>query len=103
VEVVALCKSTLPVRRRALPAIISDFLKTLFSAASLMAATLAFAACDSKTATTGEAKTPSTAEAAGKTDSAKIDEAAPTTGTAAVAADEANAKPGPDPSTIPAA
>jgi len=83
--------------------IFSAFLKTLFSAASLVAATLALAACDSKTATTGEAKTPSTAEATGKTDSAKIDEAAPTSGTAAVAAEEANAKPGPDPSTIPAA
>ncbi len=83
--------------------IFSVFLKTLFSATSLLAATLALTACDTKTATTGEAKTPSTAEGMGKTDSAKIDEAAPTSGTAAVAADEANAKPGPDPSTIPAA
>ncbi|QKG54669.1 polysaccharide deacetylase family protein [Hymenobacter sp. BRD67] len=32
-----------------------------------------------------------------------MDEAAPTSGAAAVAAEEANAKPGPDPSTIPAA
>jgi peptidoglycan/xylan/chitin deacetylase (PgdA/CDA1 family) len=82
--------------------IFSIFLKIPFSAASLLAATLALAACDSKTATTGEAKTPSTAENMGKTDSAKIDEAAPTSGTAAVAAEEANAKPGPDPSTISA-
>lgn len=96
-------KSTLPVRRRAPPAFFSAFLKTLFSAASLVATTLALAACDSKTATTGEAKMPSTAEATGQTAAAKTNEAAPTSGTAAVAAEEANAKPGPDPSTIPAA
>jgi peptidoglycan/xylan/chitin deacetylase (PgdA/CDA1 family) len=78
-------------------------LKNLFPVAAALAATLSLAACDSKTATTGEAKTTPNAEAMDKTDSAKIDEAAPTTGTAAVAAEEANAKPGPDPSTIPAA
>lgn len=79
------------------------FLKTLFPAAAALAAALSLAACDSKTATTGEARTTPNAEAMGKADSTKIDEAAPTSGTAAVAAEEANAKPGPDPSTIPAA
>jgi peptidoglycan/xylan/chitin deacetylase (PgdA/CDA1 family) len=78
-------------------------LKNLFPVAAALAATLSLAACDSKTATTGEAKTTPSAEAMSKPDSAKIDEAAPTSGTAAVAAEEANAKPGPDPSTIPAA
>jgi len=85
-------------------------LKNLFPAASLLAATLSLglglSACDSKTATTGEARTPNTAE---KT---------VTSGTAATAADEAgtskpadsavapaaaNAAPAPDPSSIPAA
>ncbi|MDJ0366022.1 polysaccharide deacetylase family protein [Hymenobacter sp. H14-R3] len=78
-------------------------MKALFSATSLLAATLVLVACDSKTATTGEARTTPDSEAMGKAASAKTDEAAPTSGTAAVAADEANAVPGPNPSTISAA
>ena len=70
-----------------------------FSSASLLLAALAVAACDSKTATTGEAAT-STATASAAT----LDPAgAKTSGTQATAADEANAVPAPDPSTIPAA
>ncbi len=69
----------------------------------MLAATLALAACDSKTATTGEARTLATSEKIGQAAAAKTDEAAPTSGNAAVAAEEANAQPGPDPSTIPAA
>ena len=78
-------------------------MKTLISAAGLLAATLALAACDSKTATTGEARTLATSEKIGQAAAAKTDEAAPTSGNAAIAAEEANAQPGPDPSTIPAA
>ena len=78
-------------------------MKTLISAAVLLAATLALAACDSKTATTGEARTLATSEKIGQAAAAKTDEAAPTSGNAAIAAEEANAQPGPDPSTIPAA
>ncbi len=63
--------------------------------ASLLLAALTLAACDSKTATTGEAAT----SAATVTTVA----APPTAGTAATAADEANAVPAPDPKTIPAA
>ena len=70
-----------------------------FSSASLLLAALAVGACDSKTATTGEAAT-STATASAAT----LDPAgAKTSGTQATAADEANAVPAPDPSTIPAA
>ena len=78
-------------------------MKTLISAAGLLAATLALAACDSKTATTGEARTLATSEKMGQAAAAKTNEAAPTSGNAAIAAEEANARPGPDPSTIPAA
>ncbi|MGI4871533.1 MAG: polysaccharide deacetylase family protein [Janthinobacterium lividum] len=78
-------------------------MKHLVPAASLLAATLALAACDSKTATTGEAKTATTAEASGKSDKVDDPTTAPTSGAAAVATDETNATPGPDPSTIPAA
>ncbi|GAC1374866.1 MAG: hypothetical protein NVS3B25_02710 [Hymenobacter sp.] len=62
---------------------------------SLLLAALAVAACDSKTATTGEAAT-STATAA------PIDPAvAGTSGTRATSTDEANAVTAPDPKTIP--
>jgi peptidoglycan/xylan/chitin deacetylase (PgdA/CDA1 family) len=74
------------------------FLKNLFSAATLLAA-LSLTACDSKTATTGEARTAPSAEAVA---ALTTPEAAPTSGAAAVATDEANAAPAPDPSTIPA-
>jgi len=75
-------------------------LKHLFAAApALLTALGLLAACDSKTATTGEARTPAAAEAITPTDPAK----AATMGEAATATDEANATPGPDPSTIPAA
>ena len=67
-----------------------------FSFASLLLAGLVLAACDSKTATTGEAAT-STASVT------IIDPAAAeTSGTKATATDEANAVPAPDPKTIPA-
>ena len=71
----------------------------MFSATALLAA-LSLTACDSKTATTGEARTTPSAEA---TAALTNSETAPTSGAAAVAADEANATPAPDPSTIPAA
>ena len=75
-------------------------LKTFSSAApALLTALGLLAACDTKTATTGEAKAPSTTEAVGATDPEK----AATSGEAATATDEANATPAPDPSTIPAA
>ena len=75
-------------------------MKYLFAAAPALLTTLGLlAACDSKTATTGEAKQPSTAEAITPADPAK----AATMGEAATATEEANATPGPDPSTIPAA
>ena len=81
------------------------FLKTLFPVAALLAAAVGLAACDSKTATTGEAKTPSTTEAAARPDTNKVDDpaTAATSGAAAIANEEGNATPGPDPSTIPAA
>ena len=67
-----------------------------FPLASLLLAGLAVAACDSKTATTGEAATSTASEKV-------IDPAAAkTSGTQATAADEANAVPAPDPKTIPA-
>ena len=71
-----------------------------FSSASLLLAALAVAACDSKTATTGEAATSNaTVEAAPPaTDPA----AAETSGTRATATDEANATPAPAPGSIPA-
>jgi len=71
-----------------------------FTTASLLLAALALAACDSKTATTGEARTTPSSEA---TAALSTPETAPTSGAAAVATDEANAAPAPDPSTIPAA
>lgn len=74
-------------------------MKNLFPAAALLAA-LGLAACESKTATTGEARTAQSAEAIA---ALKTPEKAPTSGAAAVAADEANATPAPDPKTIPAA
>ncbi|MBD2721141.1 MULTISPECIES: polysaccharide deacetylase family protein [Hymenobacter] len=68
-----------------------------FPSASLLLAALSLAACDSKVATTGETATSSaTVEAVDPA-------AAETSGTKATAADEANAVPAPDPSTIPAA
>ncbi|MDO7852172.1 polysaccharide deacetylase family protein [Hymenobacter convexus] len=72
-----------------------------FSSASLLLAALALAACDTKTATTGEAGT--SAATVEKADTAAIDPAAAqTSGTQATATDEANATPAPDPSTISA-
>ena len=70
-----------------------------FSFASLLLVALAGAACDSKTATTGEAATSNATVEAVATDPA----AAETSGTKATADDEANATPAPAPSTIPAA
>ncbi|MFD1873004.1 polysaccharide deacetylase family protein [Hymenobacter bucti] len=75
-------------------------MKNLFPAAATLLAALSLAACDTKTATTGEARTAPSAEAAA---ALKTPEAAPTSGAAAVATDEANAAPAPDPGTIPAA
>jgi peptidoglycan/xylan/chitin deacetylase (PgdA/CDA1 family) len=75
-------------------------LKNLFPAAATLLAALSLAACDTKTATTGEARTAPSAEAMA---ALKDPEAAPTSGAAAVATEEANAAPAPDPSTIPAA
>ncbi|MBH8569160.1 polysaccharide deacetylase family protein [Microvirga sp. STS02] len=73
-----------------------------FTSASLLLAALAVAACDSKTATTGEAsKSNATVEAA-PADSATDAAAAETSGTRATATDEANATPAPAPSSIPA-
>ncbi|WP_233635599.1 polysaccharide deacetylase family protein [Hymenobacter setariae] len=74
-------------------------MKNFFSATTLLAA-LSLTACDTKTATTGEARTAPSAEAMA---ALKNPETAPTSGAAAVAAEEANATPAPDPSTIPAA
>ncbi|ALW86068.1 polysaccharide deacetylase [Hymenobacter sedentarius] len=69
-----------------------------FTTASLLLAALAVAACESKTATTGESATSSaTVEAA------TIDPAvAGTSGTRATSTDEANATPAPAPTSIPA-
>ena len=69
-----------------------------FFSASLLLVALAMAACDSKTATTGEAATSSATVEAVTTDPA----VAGTSGTRATSADEANAVPAPDPTTIPA-
>jgi peptidoglycan/xylan/chitin deacetylase (PgdA/CDA1 family) len=69
------------------------------TSASLLLAALAVAACDSKTATTGEAATSAvTVEAVGGAPAE-----AGTSGTRATATDEANAVPAPDPTSIPAA
>ena len=69
-----------------------------FTSASLLLAALALAACDSKTATTGE-----TATSNATVEAAPVDPAvAGTSGTRATATDEANATPAPDPKTIPA-
>ena len=71
------------------------------SLASLLLAALSLAACDSKTATTGETAT--SKATVGAADSMVTDPAAAkTSGTQATAADEANATPAPDPKTIPA-
>jgi peptidoglycan/xylan/chitin deacetylase (PgdA/CDA1 family) len=68
-----------------------------FSSASLLLAALAMAACDTKTATTGEAATSAVSGPA-------VDPAvAGTSGTRATSTDENNATPAPDPSSIPAA
>jgi peptidoglycan/xylan/chitin deacetylase (PgdA/CDA1 family) len=75
-------------------------LKNLFPAAATLLAALSLAACDSKTATTGEARTAPSSEAV---DALQNPETAPTSGAAAVATEEANAAPAPDPTTIPAA
>ena len=70
-----------------------------FSSASLLLAALSLAACDSKTATTGE-----TATSSATVEAATVDPAiAGTSGTRATATDEANATPAPDPKSIPAA
>ena len=69
------------------------------TASLLLLATIALASCDSKIATTGETTTSrATAEAI-----AASPAASGTSGTQAVATDEANAVPAPDPATIPAA
>ncbi|MBO2010964.1 polysaccharide deacetylase family protein [Hymenobacter negativus] len=71
-----------------------------FTSASLLLAALSLAACDTKTATTGEAASSSvTVE---KADTATDAAAAETSGTRATSTDEANATPAPDPTTIPA-
>ena len=70
-----------------------------FLSASLLLAALAVAACDSKTAVTGETETSSATVEATPPDAA----VAGTSGTRATSTDEANATPAPDPSTIPAA
>ncbi|HEX8504750.1 MAG TPA: polysaccharide deacetylase family protein, partial [Hymenobacter sp.] len=70
-----------------------------FSSASLLLVALSVAACDTKTATTGETAASSATLEAVTTDPA----AAETSGTKAIAEDEANAAPAPDPTTIPAA
>ena len=69
-----------------------------FSSASLLLAALAMAACDSKTAITGEAATSTATVSAASLDPAT----AGMSGTKATATDEANATPAPDPKTIPA-
>ena len=69
------------------------------TSASLLLAALAVAACDTKTATTGETAASKATVEAVDTDPA----AAETSGTRATAEDEANATPAPAPSTIPAA
>ncbi len=73
--------------------------------ASLLLATLALAsACDSKTATTGEASVAAKTATASAINAVANDPAdAPTSGAAATATDEANAAPAPAPGTIPAA
>ena len=69
-----------------------------FSSASLLLAALTLAACDSKTATTGE-----TANSSANVEAIATNHtAAETSGTKATADDEANAVPAPDPKTIPA-
>ena len=69
-----------------------------FPSASLLLAALTMAACDSKTATTGEnANSNATVEAAPITPAV-----AATSGTRATSADEANAVPAPDPKSISA-
>ena len=68
---------------------------------SFLLAALAVAACDSKTATTGEAAT-SVATVSAVEPSAAKPVVPATSGTAATATDEANATPAPDPTTIPA-
>ncbi|GAA3961260.1 polysaccharide deacetylase family protein [Hymenobacter antarcticus] len=70
-----------------------------FPFASLLLGALAVAACDSKTATTGEAATSKATVEAIATDPA----AAETSGTQATSDDEANATPAPAPGSIPAA
>lgn len=72
--------------------------------ASLLLLTLALAsACESKTATTGEANVAAKTATSAATLSAETPADAPTSGTAATATDEANAAPAPAPGTIPAA
>ena len=69
-----------------------------FSSASLLLAALTLAACDSKTATTGE-----TANSSANVEAIATNHTATeTSGTKATADDEANAVPAPDPKTIPA-
>ena len=72
--------------------------------ASLLLLALALApACESKTATTGEANVAAKTAATTATNAAGSPADAPTSGTAATATDEANAAPAPAPGTIPAA
>ena len=69
-----------------------------FTSASLLLAAIAVAACDSKTATIGEAAASSATVEAVATDPA----VAGTSGTRATSTDEANASPAPAPGSIPA-
>ena len=66
----------------------------------LLATLVLVSACESKTATTGEANVAAKSATITATDAAAD---APTSGTAATATDEANAAPAPVPGTIPAA
>ena len=82
------------------------YLHTLLNhSTSFLLLTLALAsACESKTATTGEANVAAKTATASAINAVSTDPAdAPTSGTAATATDEANAVPAPAPSAIPAA
>ena len=68
--------------------------------ASLLLAALSLAACDSKTATTGESATSKATVGAADSVVTTDPAVAKTSGTQATAADEANAVPAPDPKTL---
>ncbi|MGI4886713.1 MAG: polysaccharide deacetylase family protein [Janthinobacterium lividum] len=76
----------------------------MHSSAYFLLATLALAsACESKTATTGEANVAAKSATVAATTAAENPADAPTSGAAATATDEANAAPAPAPGTVPAA